>query len=175
MHHMQETPILDTSVEHDHPIDSTHDPTQGRSPTEENRRTSAGEILLSETDTAWPNTIPSAGSEGAESESASSPTSSPLGSRAEAIRRNRRDSSDGSIDAHNGSSVGTINLFNVISKSQAGGIAGNPVISGRRGKVDTGSWRNIINLKRDKKKQDENGCEGGKVREGEKGEGRGME
>ncbi|EGX45683.1 hypothetical protein AOL_s00159g3 [Orbilia oligospora ATCC 24927] len=168
MHHMQETPILDTSAEHDHPIDSTHDPTQGRSPTEENRRTSAGEILLSETDTAWPNTIPSAGSEGAESETASSPTSSLLGSRAEAIRRNRRDSSDGSIGAHNGSSVGTINLFNVISKSQAGGIAGNPAISGMRGKVDAGSWRNI-NLKRDKKKQDENGCEGGK------GEGRGME
>ncbi|KAK6513282.1 hypothetical protein TWF506_009441 [Arthrobotrys conoides] len=140
MHHRQETPILDTSAEHDHPIDSTHDPTQGRSPAEENRRTSAGEILLSETDTAWPNTIPSAGSKGAGSETASSPTSSPLGSRAGAFRRNRRDSSDGSIGGHNGSSVGTINLFNVISKSQAGGTAGNPVITGPTYSTDTANY-----------------------------------
>ncbi|RVD86094.1 uncharacterized protein DFL_004388 [Arthrobotrys flagrans] len=123
MHHQQGTPRLDTSAEHDHPIDSTHDPTQGRSPAEENRRTSAGDILLSETDAAWPNTIPSAGSKGAGSETASFPTSSLLGPRAGAIRRNRRDSSSGDIEAHNRSSGGNISLSNVILKSQADGTA----------------------------------------------------
>ncbi|KAK6498407.1 hypothetical protein TWF481_010998 [Arthrobotrys musiformis] len=127
MYQQEESPKLDTSAEHNHPIDSTHNPTQGRSPSEENSRTSAGEISLSETDVAWLSPIPLAG--GSHARTGSLPQS-PSDSRAEfVIRRQRRNSSYGSVSAHGGGPVGSTSMFNAISKSHTTGTVGVPVVS----------------------------------------------
>ncbi|EGX47199.1 hypothetical protein AOL_s00097g38 [Orbilia oligospora ATCC 24927] len=136
-----ENPHLDTSAEHNHPVDSTHDPTQGRSPVEERRRASAGEILLTETDTAWP--VPSAQSgSGPASEGSLSPTPSLPSSRVGSIRRNRRSSGAGltaAMATGNGSPIGTTSIFNVIPKSQASSTVGSPVMGHSLGRFDLGS------------------------------------
>ncbi|KAK6523975.1 hypothetical protein TWF694_005645 [Orbilia ellipsospora] len=109
MNHRQHIPRLDTSAEHNHPIDSTHNPTQGRSLSEEYRRTSAGEILLSETDVAWFNLA--AGSQISDDTSVPlAPSNTSLG--AEYVVRKRRNSFYGSVCAGNQSSTGSINTSN---------------------------------------------------------------
>ncbi|KAK6345822.1 E3 ubiquitin-protein ligase hrd1 [Orbilia blumenaviensis] len=147
-----ETPHIDTSAEHNHPLDSTHDPTQGRSPIEERRRASAGEILLSETDTSWPAPADS----GPTSEASLSPTPSLPGSRVGSIRRNRRSSGAGLagvIVPGNGSPVGTTSIFNVIPKSQASSTVGSPVMGHSLGRFDLGS-PSRISLDKGKEKDD---------------------
>ncbi|KAK6523312.1 hypothetical protein TWF281_001291 [Arthrobotrys megalospora] len=131
MHHRRETPKLDTSAEHNHPIDSTHNPTQGRSPSEEHRRASAGEISLSETDIAWFSPIPLAGGSHAGAETAASPTPNPSSSTPGfIIGCNRRNSSYGSVSAHSGGPVGSTGMFNAISKCYNTSTVGVQVISG---------------------------------------------
>ncbi|EWC47858.1 hypothetical protein DRE_02740 [Drechslerella stenobrocha 248] len=152
-----DAPTLDTSAEHNHPVDATHDPTQGRSLIEEHRRASAGEILLSETDTIWP--IPSAIVAGSnpDSDGSLSPTPSLPGSRVGSIRRNRR-SSNAALTAPpgNGSPIGTTGMFNVIPKSQASSTVGSPIMghSGAiLGRFDIGS-PSRMSLDKGKEKDD---------------------
>ncbi|KAF3925386.1 hypothetical protein ABW21_db0202513 [Orbilia brochopaga] len=125
-------PTLDTSAEHNHPIDPTHNPTSGRSPAEERRRASAGEILLSETDTVWPGAPPifPPGSSGAVSEASTSPNRSLTSSRAGSIRRRNRGVSNAgmTVPPGSGSPVGTTGMFNVIPRSQTGSNVGSPTI-----------------------------------------------
>ncbi|KAK6540530.1 E3 ubiquitin-protein ligase hrd1 [Orbilia ellipsospora] len=147
-------PTLDTSAEHNHPVDSTHDPSQGRSPIEERRRASAGEILLSETDTSWPAPAPIIGS-GSPSEASVSPPSSLPSSRVGSVRRNRRSSGAGigaSLPGGNGSPIGTTGMFNVIPKSQASSTAGSPVMRHSHGLHDIGS-PSRISLDKGKEKE----------------------
>ncbi|KAF3938718.1 hypothetical protein ABW19_dt0209966 [Dactylella cylindrospora] len=159
--HHSDAPTLDTSIERNHPVDLTHDPTQGRSPVEERRRASAGEILLSETDTAWP--AAQAGAPGTPSASGSeaglSPASSLPGSRVGSIRRGRRSSTTGPAGG-SGSPVGTYTMFNVIPKSQASSTVGSPIISHSSGlggttKYDLGS-PSRISLDKGKGKEEDN-------------------
>ncbi|KAK6506535.1 E3 ubiquitin-protein ligase hrd1 [Arthrobotrys conoides] len=136
-----EHPHLDTSAEHNHPVDSTHNPTQGRSPVEERRRASAGEILLTETDTVWPAQAGQSAS-GPTSEGSLSPTPSLPSSRVGSVRRNRRSSGAGlttAMTAGNGSPIGTTSIFNVIPKSQASSTVGSPVMGHSLGRFDLGS------------------------------------
>ncbi|KAJ6256060.1 hypothetical protein Dda_9152 [Drechslerella dactyloides] len=130
MHHERETPKLDTRAEHNHPIDSTHNPTQGRSQSEENRRASAGEILLAETDVAWLSPI-----QEANSRDGPNPPSSPSSSRAECIKRKRRNSSYGSVGAHNESPAGSTGPSYATSKPQP------PILSELGGRRDEREWK----------------------------------
>lgn len=167
-----EHPHLDTSAGHGHPIDSTNDPTQGRSPVEERRRASAGEILLSETDTAWPVPNSHSGS-GPTSEASLSPSPSLPGSRVGSIRRNRRSSGAGitaGTAAGNGSPIGTTNIFNVIPKSQASSTVGSPVMGHSLGRFDLGSPTRISLDKG--KERDDSGNGGGESDAKERGRSR---
>ncbi|EPS37122.1 hypothetical protein H072_9253 [Dactylellina haptotyla CBS 200.50] len=154
-----DAPTLDTSAEHNHTLHSTHDPTQGRSPTEERRRASAGEILLSETDTAWPAPATFPGS-GPESEASLSPSPSLPGSRVGSVRRPRRSSGAGLTGpGGNGSHIGSTGVFNVIPKSQTSSAAGSPVMKHSLGHSDLGS-PSRISLDKGKKKSDAYGQAG---------------
>ncbi|KAK6338137.1 E3 ubiquitin-protein ligase hrd1 [Orbilia brochopaga] len=173
-----ELPTMDTSAEHNHPLDATHDPTQGRSPVEERRRASAGEILLSETDTVWPAPPVLPGSV-AVSEASSSPNPSLPSSRTGSLRRRNRRSSNATmtIPPGSGSPVGTTGMFNVIPRSQTNSTVGSPVMghtTAALNRLDVGS-PSRMSLDREKEKDEGPSGGAGGADDGERGRSRSKE
>ncbi|EPS45479.1 hypothetical protein H072_520 [Dactylellina haptotyla CBS 200.50] len=123
-----EIPKIDTSTAaHTQITDLTHDRTQGRSMSEENRRSSAGEIVLSDTDVAWLTSSPDGKTR---NDTRPSPPSDSSGSLAEYLGRKRRNSLFGSVGAVNANSPGGLGTMHPTLKLDATNSVQRRMMSG---------------------------------------------